>query len=205
VFYVAEKPMIRSDERWAASDALRLMLRPAAEYSARVARSRESAWVRAISVPVLLAGLLGIVTAVATTGRVVVSLVVSQAVCWTFVPVLQLATGSMLIGSARDRPVTFSRAVELLFAAHGPWSLWLVAMGVLQSVSPNQNLVLSSSLIPFTWTGWMLFGYGRTVLGLTPRQSRTRVGAHQVATVFLILVYVELASRLSVRLIGVMQ
>jgi hypothetical protein len=114
-------------------------------------------------------------------------------------------TGSILIGMVPDRPVTFPRALELLFAAHGPWSLWLVTMGVQQSAFPDQNLVLASSLIPGTWTAWMLSAYGREVLGLTPAGSRARVLAHQAATVFLILLYMELGSRLSVRLIGVFQ
>jgi hypothetical protein len=197
--------MIGSDERWHASDALRLMLRPTAEYSARVAMSRDATWARAILVPLLLVLVLGIVTSVATTGRVVASLVISQAVCWSFVPALQLATASMLIGSAPERSVTLSRAVELLFAAHGPWSLWLVVTGVLQSLLPDQNLALASSLIPGTWTAWMLSAYGREVLGLTPAQSRARVVAHQAITVLLILTYMELGSRLSVRLIGVFQ
>ena len=197
--------MIRSAEKWTTSDALRLMVRPAAEYSARVARSRDSAWVHAISVPVLLVGLLGIVTSMATTGRVVASLVISQAVCWSFVPVLQFATGSMLIGSAPERPVTFSRAVELLFAAHGPWSLWLIVMGLLQTVSPSQDMAKLSALIPTAWTGWMLLAYGRNVLGLSAQQARTRVLFHQAMTMLLIVAYFELATRLSVRLIGAFQ
>ena len=197
--------MIRNDESRKASDALRLMLRPAAEYSARVAASLDAKWAEAISVPLLLALLLGIVTSVATTGRVVASLLLSQTVCWSFVPALQLGTGSLLIASAPRRRVTFPRAVELLFAAHGPWSLWLVATGVLQSVFPDQNLALASSLIPWTWTAWMLTAYGREILALTPAQSRLRVLAHQGAAVLLILTYMELGSRLSVRLIGVFQ
>ena len=197
--------MIRNAESRNASDALRLMLWPAAEYSARVAASRDATWAGAISVPLLVALLLGIVTSVATTGRVVGSLVLSQTVCWSFVPALQLGTASMLIGSAPRRRVTFPRALELLFAAHGPWSLWLVATGLLQSVFPDQNLALASSLVPGTWTAWMLSEYGREVLGLTPAQSRLRVLAHQGATVLLILTYMELGSRLSVRLIGVFQ
>ena len=193
------------EERWTISDALRLMLLPAAEYAARVAASREATWARAISLPLLGAVLLGIVTSVATTGRVVASLVVSQAVCWSFVPVLQLATGSMLIGSAADRPVTFSRAVELFFAAHGPWSLWLVAMGVLQTVGSSQDVALLSALMPMAWTAWILLAYGRNVLGLSAAQARSRVLFHQATTMFLIVIYLELATGLSVRLIGALQ
>ena len=190
---------------WTPSEAVDLMVRPVREYRRRVAEARDAPWWRALIVPALLAGLLGVVTAAAATGRVVASLVLSQTLCWSFVPVLQLMTGSILIGSAGQRPVSFARAIELFFAAHGPWSLWLVAIGGLQMLTPNQNIVLASTVAPAMWTAWILFGYSREVLALPSRQAWTRVIAHQTAIVLLILTYIELSSRLSVRVIGLFQ
>lgn len=193
------------DTRWTTSEALDLMRRPRREYASRAAIRRDASWAAALTVPVLLAVLLGIVTAAATTGRVVASLVVSQIVCWGFVPLLQVITGSILIATVRERPVTLARGLELLFAAHGPWSIWLVLIGFQQTVMPNRNVVLGSSLIPFAWTGWMLDAYCGEVLGLTPTQTRVRVALHQAATVALIVIYMEFATRLSVRVIGAFQ
>ena len=181
------------------------MLRPAAEYSERVAASGDASWARALTVPVLLTLLFGIVTSIAATGRVVVSLVASQALCWSFVPALQFATGSMLIASVSRRPVTFPRAVELLFAAHGPWSLWLVVMSAMQVAFPSQAGVLLTFIVPALWTAVILSAFGREVLGLPAASARRRIVAHQAATLTAILIYIELATRLSVRLIGAFQ
>jgi hypothetical protein len=197
--------MTRTFATWTPSEALALMARPAREYRRRVGESRAAPWRQALAIPGLLALLLGIVTSAAATGRVVASLVISQTVCWSFVPALQLMTGSMLIGSAGQRPVSFARAIELLFAAHGPWSLWLVAIAALQMLTPNQNIVFASTIAPALWTAWILFAYSREVLTLPPGQAWVRVIAHQAATALLILTYMELGSRLSVRVIGLLQ
>jgi hypothetical protein len=197
--------MTRTFATWTLSEALELMARPAREYRRRVGESRDAPWRQALAVPGLLALLLGIVTSAAATGRVVASLVISQTVCWSFVPALQLMTGSILIGSAGPRPVSFARAIELLFAAHGPWSIWLVAIAALQMLTPNQNIVFASTVAPAAWTAWILFAYSREVLALPSRQAGVRVIAHQVATALLILTYIELASRISVRVIGLLE
>lgn len=195
--------MTRNDPR-NISDAVGLMFRPAAGYSARVAASREGSWRAALAVPGLLALLLGIVTSMATTGRVVALLILSQTICWSFVPALQVGAGAILIASAPGRPVTFSRAMELLFGAHGPWSLWLVIIAALEMTGPNQNLVLASAAAPSLWTALLVYVFSREVLGLTSAQARVRVVGQQAATVLLILLYMDLGSRLSVRLIGLL-
>jgi hypothetical protein len=190
---------------WTPSEAVELMVRPVREYRRRVSAVRDAPWWRALIVPALLAGLLGVVTSAAATGRVVAALVLSQTVCWSFVPVLQLMTGSILIGSAGRRPVSFARAIELFFAAHGPWSLWLVAIGTLQTLTPNQNVVFVTALAAAAWTAWLLLAFSSEVLGLPAGMARMRVLAHQAATLLLILGYMELGSRLSVRVIGAFQ
>ncbi len=181
------------------------MMSPSREYARRVSAMRDAPWWRALLVPVLLTALLGIVTSAASTGRVVAPLVLSQSICWSFVPALQLATGSLLIASARHRRVTFARGVELLFAGHGPWSVWLAAVGMLQMLTPSATIVLASSLAPWIWTAWILRAFAGEALGLGRSQALVRVLAHQAATLLLVLPYLELATRLSVRLIGVLQ
>jgi hypothetical protein len=187
------------------STAVDVMLSPRLEYSQRMAESAAGSWAQALAGPALLALLLGIVTSIAATGRVVVSLVVSQTLCWSFVPLLQVATGSALIASAPGRRVTFRRALELFFAGHGPWSFWLVAIAGLQMITARQNVVLASAAAPAVWTAWIVHGFAREVLDLTSAQARLRTIGHLAATVLLIATYMELANRLSVRLIGFLQ
>lgn len=143
---------------------------------------------------------MGIVTAVAAAGRVPLTLVVSQVVCWSFVPLLQCVTASALIGASPGRRVTFGRAFELLFAAHGPWSAWLIAVAAMQLLLPSQYLVILTAALPAAWTALMLAAFGREVLGLSPWAARFRVVAHQLATMLLIVGYIEITTRVSMRL-----
>lgn len=180
---------------------MNFMLRPAPEYARSAAAADDGSWPRALRVPALVAVMLGLLNATAAAGHVSATLVASEIVAWSFVPVLQLLTGAGLIASAGARRVTFPRAMELLFAAHLPWSLWLAAAAVFQTIRPDP-IVIASGVVPMAATAVMLMAFGREVLGLSRREARVRVCVHQAATIVLIVGYIELATRLSVRIIG---
>jgi hypothetical protein len=187
---------------FAFSDAVRLMLRPAAEYSRRVAAADDASWLAALKLPALIAAMFGLLNSTAAAGHVSATLVASEVVAWSFVPLLQLLTGAALIASAKTRRVTFPRAIELLFAAHLPWSLWLVAETIFQTLNPDPYIVVGSGVVPMAITAVMLAAFGREVLGLSGREARIRVIAHQAVTILLMVAYLEAATRLSVRIIG---
>ena len=178
------------------------MLNPRREYQRLVAAADDGSWLRALKVPGLLAIMLGVLNATAAAGHVSATLVVSEIVAWSFIPFLQLMTGALLIASVTTRRVSFPRAIELLFAAHAPWSLWFVAATIYQTINANPYIVVGSGVVPFAISAFMLGAFGREVLGLNGREARIRVFAHQAATFMLIVVYIELATRLSVRIIG---
>ena len=178
------------------------MLRPAHEYARRVAAAEDASWLRALKLPALIAVMFGLLNSTAAAGHVSAPLVASEIAAWSFVPLLQLLTGAALIASAKARRVTFPRAIELLFAAHAPWSLWLVAESIFQTISPDPEIVIGSGVVPLAITAVMLAAFGREVLGLSGREARVRVFAHQGVTILLIVAYIELATRLSVRIIG---
>jgi hypothetical protein len=184
------------------SAAVKVMLNPGGEYARLVTAPDDASWLRALKMPALLAVMLGLLNATAAAGHVTASLVASEIVAWSFIPVLQLLTGSGLIASAAGRRVTFPRALELLFAAHLPWSLWLVVTTVLQTVNPDPYIVIGSGVVPMAATVVLLLAFGREVLSLNGREARVRVFAHHAATVLVIVAYIELATRLSVRIIG---
>ena len=193
--------MLETRTRWQTSAAMNFMLRPAPEYARSAAAADDGSWLRALRVPALVAVMLGLLIATAAAGHVTATLVASEIVAWSFIPVLQLLTGAGLIASAGARRVTFPRAMELLFAAHLPWSLWLAAAAVFQTIRPDP-IVIGSGVVPMGATAVMLMAFGREVLGLSRREARVRVWAHQAATIVLIVGYIELATRLSVRIIG---
>lgn len=187
---------------WQMSDAVRLMLAPEHEYRVRLAQRRPISWLRALWMPVLLAIMLGLLNATAAAGHVSFGLVVDEIASWSFVLLLQLLTGAALIASAPERRVSFPRSIELLFAGHAPWSLWLVAASVFQTINPNPYIVVASGAVPMVVTAILLMAFAREVLGFSPSAARQRVLVHQAVTAVVILGYIELATRLSVRILG---
>lgn len=183
------------------SRALEAIIRPAAFYDRAVSSGARGTWAAALKVPVLLAVLLGIVTSIAAAQRLTVSLVFSQALWWSFVPALQLLTGALLVASAPRRRVDVLRAIELLFAGHGAWSLWLLVFAAAESTSAGLPVLLASAVAALGVTARVTAAFAGHVLGVSPRSGRIRVFVHQAATVAVILIYIELSTALSVRLL----
>jgi len=181
------------------------MCAPAFEYQRRVAEAPTGRWPRALLTPLLVALILGISTSIAGVGRVTVSLVLSSALCWSFVVMLQLATGLALIASAPSRRVDLPRAIELLFDGHGPWSIWLALLGFLHTIAASQSTMVLSTVGPFVWTAAILRAYTREVLGVPRGGALVRTLAHQALSAVLIIGYVELTTRLSLRIIGFLE
>ena len=187
---------------WGWSRAIALAVAPGPVYRTLLSTGAAGSWPRASRTPILIAALLGIVTSIAATGRITLSLALSGLVCWSFVPLLQMATAAALVASVRERPVSLTRGIELLFAGHGPWSLWLVAIAALQLISPAQSIALASAVVPAVFTARILSAFGREVLALSPQAARARMFAHQAATTILIVTYVQLTTQLSSRISG---
>jgi hypothetical protein len=185
------------------STAAQVMIRPGEMFRAAVAADGRASWVAALETPALIAALLGVTTAIAAAQRLTASLFLSATLSWSFVPVLQLITGALLIRSAQNRRVTFPRALVLFFAGHGPWSVWLVLFAASQSLSPNLTLTIAGALVALGWTAVIVNAFAREVLGLSRRAAMARTIAHQLTTVALILIYIELATAIAVRIAGI--
>ena len=181
------------------------MRAPTREYQRRVAQAATGRWPRAFVTPLLVVLILGISTSIAGAGRVTVSLVLGSALCWSFVVMLQLLTGLALIASAPSRRVDLPRAIELLFDAHGPWSIWLALVGFLYTIAASLSTMVLSTVGPFVWTAVIVWAYTREVLGVPRGAALARTLAHQALSVALIIGYVELTTRLSLRIIGFLQ
>src|SRR5687767_14667676 len=119
------------------STDLRLLRGPAATYRECVAQTRASQppalsiFVRAA----LPAGIAGIATAIAATGRITWSLALSGGICWSFVSLVQLATAVAVVAPGVAR-AELGRAIELFFLGHAAWSLWLIAVAALLPAAP---------------------------------------------------------------------
>ena len=184
------------------STAANAMIRPGGMFRAAVAADSRGSWAAALKSPAFIAVLLGVTTAIAAAQRLTVSLAISATLSWSFVPALQLITGALLIRSARSRRVTFPRALELFFAGHAPWSVWLVLFAASQNASPSFTLTIGGALVALGWTAIIVNAYAREVLGLSRRAATARAFVHQLTTVALILIYIDRATALAVRILG---
>jgi hypothetical protein len=154
----------------------------------------------------VVALVIGTSVTASATERVTVPLVLAGALGWAFVPVLQLATGLLLVRAAPgDRLALLDR----YFSTGWPWLLWILAMhATFVGIPATRNLGLSltaTAAVPMLWTVRLLFAFCREDLGLDTAQTRWRVGAHQGTTYLLVLGYVWLAVALWPRIVGLFE
>ena len=125
----------------------------------------------------LTAVILSTVAAIVGTGRITLSLVVSGLAMWSFVPVLQLLTGLVLVGFRRD-------ALERYFATGYIWHLSLLAIGVFFLLWPSPpEFLVAAIIVPFALTA-------RALRSVAPPG---RVALHQAITLALLIGYVAWA------------
>jgi hypothetical protein len=154
----------------------------------------------------LIALVIGITTSVAATGRTTLMLVASGAVCWSFVPVVQLFTGVLFVRGAR---IPRAQALERYFALHRPWSLWLLGCALVLLLMPNQQdwilPVAASGVVPLILTNRALARAGHHDLGFTSAIARRRLITHQLATWAVGLAYAEYAGRVVSRFVDALR
>jgi hypothetical protein len=83
--------------------------------------------------------------------------------------------------------VGFVSALDLWFAGHLPYSVWLLALPILNETpvaTPHEAMALSI-VIPLVWTTFIVTAFCRVVLGLTPAAARWRAGFHLVLVLIL--------------------
>ena len=166
------------------SAELRLIVSPRDTY-ARLARTRSRGGVLvALRRPALAAVVIGAAIALGATGHVTPRLLLSTTLCWAFAVVLQIAIAVALIVGPSRRTVGLSRALDLFFASHAPWSLWLLAAAAYSPSALGRPLtpLLLSAVVPLALTVRMIAAYFREVLELDPRHARVRTILQQAAT-----------------------
>ncbi len=184
-----------------ASAELQVLLDPAAAYRRLASPDADpgSLFWRVL----LVACTLGAAVPALAAGQITPALFAGSAICWAFVPALQVLTGLALVGTAPAVPRR--RAVALLFLGHAPWSVWVLAMGALGLVVPMLGLgaLAISALVPLALTLRILDAFCREVLRLPRAVARRRVLAHQALTWTMVFLYLQTASQFLPRLIGV--
>lgn len=144
---------------------------------------------------------IGTAASVMGTGRVTMSLVASTALCWSFVPVLQLLTGLLLVRGAAAKGSALAR----YFATDRYWSSWMLALAAVVLLMPNPGGVvlylLGTAVVPLLLTARALVWLRRDLSGDSRAAARTIVVLHQTITILLILAYAMWAGALWPRIV----
>jgi len=134
---------------------------------------------------IVAALLIGAAMATTATGSADAVVVLRTTMAWSFAAVVQVVGACALVASGSQRRVTAARAFDLLFAANGPWSLWLTGFTCWTVLtSPLGRPLHTAALtlaIPGVWTAYLVFGYCRVVLGETRHVAWRKATVHQSA------------------------
>ena len=152
----------------------------------------------------LVSLIIGTATAAAATGRVTLSLVGSGALGWSFVPVLQLLTGLILIRGPRGEWLV---QLERYFELHWPWSLWILAYHAALLLLPTRALgtwLALTGVVPMVVTARLLLHFTRVHVVDDRRAAIRRVVLHQAVTYSVFLAYAAVAVALWSRVLKVL-
>jgi hypothetical protein len=166
------------------SPEIALILSPRGTYASLAREGRRASLLTAVRRPLLVAAVLGASIAIGATGHVTPGLLLSTTLCWSFVVVVQAVIALALIAGPARRTVGVARAVDLFFAGHAPWSLWLLAAAAWAPSPVGRPLtpVLVAAIVPLVLTPRIVSAFFREVLELDPRHAAARTAAHQVMT-----------------------
>jgi hypothetical protein len=173
------------------SPELRVALAPAATYRLLLEERTRASWGLLVR-PAMFLLALGTAVSIMLTRRPTLDVIALSAVFWSFVVVVQLVAGAVVIASAPARQVGLLRGLDLWFAGHLPYSLWLLIVAAMVEISGKSSPVifLLSALIPAAWTMVIAAAFCRTVLATTRAGARWRMALHQAAILCVAAVYV---------------
>jgi hypothetical protein len=164
------------------SSELQIALAPQATYQRLLSSSSPSRW-HVLSRLAMILLVIAVMSPVMAVQRVTLGLVATAALSWSFVLLLQSIVGLAIIASAPTRKFGVLPALDLWFAGHVPYSLWmLVAFGRTALITKaNMTAVILSASVPAIWTAIIVAAFCRSVLGTTVSAARWRAAAHFVS------------------------
>src|SRR5690349_16926036 len=180
---------VLTNQLW--SNEVRVALSPSRAYRGLLAIEAPAVTWRWLRRPALILFVIAAVAPIAAVGRVTFGLVATMALCWSFAVAIQIVVGTCVIASAPARRARGLRALDLWFAGHLPYSLWVfVSLTMLAADAGPVGVAIVAAVVPAAWTAVIVSGFCRTVLGTTAAGARWRAGAHFVATWVIMLTYI---------------
>jgi hypothetical protein len=177
------------------SGELQVALEPSAAYRRFLSFSPVRGW-HVLQRPALVVLVIAVMSSIMAVQRVTLGLVATAALSWSFVVALQAIVGIGVIASAPARKLSMLPALDLWFAGHLPYSLWMVVVFATMAILPFGSLgvLIGSAIVPAIWTAIIVAAFCRTVLGTTVSGARWRVAAHFVSIWAIALCYTAWAA-----------
>lgn len=126
--------------------------------------------------PLLVALVLGCTMSLITSASLTPRLAGSAAIYWSFVPLAEIAALAVCLRGKRTHP--FRRTVDLFFAGHGPWLLWLIGLCAIWCFVPPTRAfaftrvwLYGASAIVIVWSAYIDFCFFRFIMGRNPARA----------------------------------
>ena len=150
---------------------VRLMIRPATTYAV-LTTTTSSGFLRVLNRPARIAMVLACFVSFTTTGQLSIRMVVDGLVCWSFVPLLNLATVGVM--ASRFSHHDLATSVDGYLATFGPWFAWVIGIaGFSVWLPPGEGEVWTIAFtalgIAQLWSSWIQY---RCLVDLWRRQPR---------------------------------
>jgi len=130
--------------------------------------------------PLVVALVIGTAVPIMAVQRVTLRLLLASTISFLFLVAIQMLAGAVVIVSVPTRRLSMSRALDLWFAGHAPYSVCLLTVAAVFAALPwasLDGLILLAS-IPASWTAVIVSAYCRTVLGTSRAGGRWRAVLH---------------------------
>lgn len=162
------------------SSEVRVAVAPDSTYRVLVADNEPVSLWRMLRRPLVVLIVIATIVPIMAVQRITLGLFVSSTVSFGFVVLIQMVVGAAFIASARSRRAALPRALDLWFAGHIPYSLWLLTVAAAFSVAPwgSLDLLVALAAIPAAWTAVIVAAFCRHVLGSSRAGARWRAAAH---------------------------
>ena len=114
--------------------------------------------------------------------RITLALFAFSTASFGFVLLIQMAVGAGIVASAPGRRTSMPRALDLWFAGHVPYSLWLLTVAAIFAASPWASLdgFVMLAIVPAAWTAVIVAAFCRHVLGSGRAGARWRAAVHLI-------------------------
>ena len=162
------------------SNDIHIALAPDSTYRILAANQESVSTWRMVCRPLIVAVVIGTAVPIMAVQRVTLGLLVASTISFSFIVAIQMAVGAAVIASAPSRRAGMPRAIDLWFAGHLPYSLWLLTVAALFAALPaaSLDLLIALAVIPAAWTAAVVAAFCRHVLGTSRAGARWRAAAH---------------------------